>query len=81
MRYILAVATFLYASGAIASPFDFLGGIPDAPGVVQGGSFGLTGTDYYGVPQRNGAAGEDRAARSARMRLHPAAPEKRRPRS
>ena len=48
MRNTLAIAIILCASGASAGPLDFVTGIPNAPGVVHGGSFGATGNDYYG---------------------------------
>ena len=48
MRNTLAIAIILCASVAFAGPLDVFTGIPDAPGVVPGGSFGATGNDYYG---------------------------------
>ena len=81
MRYSIAAAIVLCASAASAGPLDFLNGIPDAPGVVRGGSFGLTGNDYYGTPQVNGAVRADRATRQAKARLRHPTSEKQLPRS
>jgi hypothetical protein len=67
MRYKLAVAFMLFAFGAAAGPMDFLAGIPDAPGVVSGGSFGSTGNDYYGDMHRTGSITRARQARPAKI--------------
>ncbi|WP_156467447.1 hypothetical protein [Methylobacterium sp. Leaf102] len=81
MRYALVALLFASASAASAGPFEFLGGIPDAPGVVHGGSFGLTGHDYYGSSQTAGAGRTEQATRHAKARLRHPAPEKRLPKS
>lgn len=80
MRYTLAVLFLSSATAASAGPFDVLGGIPDAPGVVQGGSFGLTGNDYWG-PGGGTVAREGRAKQHAKVRLRQPMSERRAPRS
>ncbi|MGU3362551.1 hypothetical protein ACLBWX_19675 [Methylobacterium sp. M6A4_1b] len=52
MRYTpaagLLLLALLHAPAASAGPLDTLMGVPDAPGVVAGGSFGPNGNDYFG---------------------------------
>ena len=80
MRYALVLLFLSSATAASAGPFDFLGGIPDAPGVVRGGSFGLTGNDYW--DQRGGTLVQPgRAKQHAKVRLRPPASDRRAPRS
>lgn len=67
MRYTLIAASLLFASGASAGPLDFFAGIPDAPGVVSGGSFGVTGNDYYGDMHRAGSIAYARQARPNKL--------------
>ncbi|WP_264046168.1 hypothetical protein [Methylobacterium flocculans] len=67
MRYTLVAAFLLFASGASAGPLDFIAGIPDAPGVVSGGSFGSTGNDYYGDMHRTGSIAHARQARPSKI--------------
>jgi hypothetical protein len=67
MRYTLTAAIILCASGASAGPLDFLSGIPDAPGVVHGGSFGSSGNDYYGDMHRTGSGFRSMQARPAAL--------------
>lgn len=81
MRYALAATIILCASAASAEPLDFFSGIPDDPGMVHGGSFGLTGNDYYGTPPINGAVRAERATRHAKVRLRHSATERHLPRS
>lgn len=80
MRSFLVALLLTSATAASAGPFDALGGIPDAPGVVRGGSFGLTGNDYWG---QNGATSSKggRARQHAKARPRQPASERRVPRS
>lgn len=80
MRTLLAATLIFCASAASAGPLDFLKGIPDAPGVVGGGSFGPNGNDYYG-DMRHGPRRTALPARHAKAKIHPAVREKRLPRS
>lgn len=86
MRYPLAAALVLCASCASAGPLDFLKGIPDAPGVVSGGSFGPSGNDYYGDmhvggPRRNMRTENTPTSRQARAKPRHPIVDKRIPRS
>ncbi|WP_264045478.1 hypothetical protein [Methylobacterium flocculans] len=72
MRYTFVAAFLLFASGASAGPLDFIAGIPDAPGVVSGGSFGASGNDYYGDMHRTGSiahARQTRPSKTAKARI------------
>ena len=77
----LILCTLLAASAASAGPLDLLMGVPDRPGVVAGGSFGPSGNDYYGDMRLGGSGRTALTARHARVKLQPAAREKRLPRS
>ncbi|SFG91872.1 hypothetical protein [Methylobacterium gossipiicola] len=80
MRSLLVAVLLSSATAASAGPLDLFGGIPDAPGVVQGGSFGLTGNDYW--TQRGGAvAPAIRTKQHAKARPRHATGDKRPPRS
>ncbi|MCJ2036216.1 hypothetical protein [Methylobacterium sp. J-068] len=81
MRYTFAAALMLCATGAFAGPMDFLGGIPDAPGVVHGGSFGPSGNDYYGDMRLSGPRPKVLGPRYARMKPRHPSVDKRAPRS
>ncbi|MBY0259828.1 hypothetical protein [Methylobacterium sp.] len=81
MRHALVLALILCAPAAYAGPLDFFTGVPDAPGVVRGGSFGPNGNDYYGDMRLGGSSRTALTARHARVKLQPAAREKRLPRS
>ncbi|KQP29698.1 hypothetical protein ASF49_16230 [Methylobacterium sp. Leaf104] len=85
MRYSPAAGLLLfaslYASAASAGPLDTLMGLPDAPGVVAGGSFGPNGNDYFGDMRLRRPSPRPLADRYARVRPRPAKTDRPRPKS